>query len=65
MMPHDVSTCWNSIFDMLVFALEYHVPIDEMISNQDLNLRKYELQDDEWVCRKPTWYIEGMDTTVF
>jgi len=33
---------------MLDFALNYRVPIDEITSNHDLNLRKYELQDDEW-----------------
>jgi hypothetical protein len=49
MMPRDVSTRWNSTFDMLDFALDYRVPIDEITSNRDLNLRKYELQDDEWV----------------
>jgi hypothetical protein len=49
MMPRDVSTHWNSTFDMLDFALDYRVPIDEITSNRDLNLRKYELQDDEWV----------------
>jgi hypothetical protein len=48
MMPHDVSTCWNSTFDMLDFALDYHLAIDSITSNRELNLRKYELQDDEW-----------------
>jgi hypothetical protein len=50
MMPRDVATRWNSTFDMLDFALEYRLPIDEMTSNRDLNLRKYELQDDEWMA---------------
>jgi hypothetical protein len=49
MMPRDVSTRWNSTFDMLDFALKYRVPIDEITSNRDLNLRKYELRDEEWV----------------
>ena len=49
MMLQDVSTCWNSTFDMLDFALDYRVPIDEITSSHDLNLCKYELQDDEWV----------------
>ena len=48
MMPRDVSTRWNSTYDMLQFALDYRVPIDEITSNRELNLRKYELQDDEW-----------------
>jgi hypothetical protein len=48
MMPRDVSTRWNSTFDMLDFALTYRVAIDEITSNRDLNLRKHELQDNEW-----------------
>ena len=52
MMPCDVSTRWNSTFDMLNFTLDYRVPIDEIISNHDLNLRKYKLQDEEWVVAK-------------
>ena len=47
-MPQDVSTRWNSTFDMLDFALDYRVAINSISSNQDLNLRKYELQDSEW-----------------
>ncbi|KAF8808310.1 hypothetical protein BYT27DRAFT_7097125, partial [Phlegmacium glaucopus] len=52
MMPRDVSTRWNSTFDMLNFALDYRVPINAITSNQDLNLHKYELEDDEWVVAK-------------
>ena len=48
MMPRDVSTRWNSTFDMLNFAIDYRPAIDSMTSNRDLNLRKYELEDDEW-----------------
>jgi hypothetical protein len=48
MMPRDVSTRWNSTFDMLDFALNYRVAIDEITSIRDFNLRKHELQDDEW-----------------
>jgi hypothetical protein len=50
-MPHDngdVSTRWNSTFDMLDFAVNYRIPIDEITSSRDLNLCKYELQDCKW-----------------
>ena len=47
-MPRDVSTRWNSTFDMLDFAIAYRTALDDLTSNRDLNLRKYELEDDEW-----------------
>ena len=49
MMPPDVITRWNSTFDMLNFAIDYRAAIDAITCNHDLNLRKYELEDDEWV----------------
>ena len=47
MMPWDVSTRWNSTFDMLNFTLDYCVAINRITSNQDLNLHN-ELEEDEW-----------------
>lgn len=47
MMPRDVSTRWNSTFDMLKFAINYHAAI-AVTSNHEFNLRKYELADEEW-----------------
>ena len=37
-MPHDVSTCWNSTFDMLNFAIEYHKAIDAISGDQNMDL---------------------------
>jgi hypothetical protein len=34
------------MYDMLVFALEYHEAIDELTGDRDM--RKYELDEDEW-----------------
>jgi hypothetical protein len=48
MMPRDVSTRWNSMYDMLNFTIDYRTAIDSISSNRELNLRKYELQDKEW-----------------
>ncbi len=46
MMPRDVVTRWNSMYDMLVFALEYRKAIDEI--SGDKEMRKYELEEEEW-----------------
>jgi hypothetical protein len=47
MMPRDISTCWNSMFNMLDFAIKYRTAIDFMTSNCELNLRKCELEDNK------------------
>ena len=48
MLPRDVSTRWNSTFDMLNVAIDYRIAIDAMTSNRELSLRKFELEDEEW-----------------
>jgi|SRR5882762_642802 len=47
-MPCDVSTQWNSMFDMLEFALQYREAVDDIAGNKTANLRQYELNDKEW-----------------
>ncbi|KAF4612580.1 hypothetical protein D9613_012727 [Agrocybe pediades] len=46
-MPRDVTTRWNSTFDMLVFALEYQQVINKITASRDFKMRKYELQSDD------------------
>lgn len=48
MMVRDVTTCWNSTYDMLDFAIQYRPAIDAMTAIHDLDLRKYELVALEW-----------------
>jgi hypothetical protein len=48
MMPRDVTTRWNSTFDMLVFGVEYRVAINEISGDRALKLRKFELNAEEW-----------------
>ncbi|PPQ97651.1 hypothetical protein CVT26_002435 [Gymnopilus dilepis] len=48
MMPRDVSTRWNSTYDMLEFAVKYRQAIDALTAARDLDLRKYELVAAEW-----------------
>ena len=47
-MPHDVWTWWNSTYDMLKFMLEYKEAIKIVTSDLNNDLRKYELNDEEW-----------------
>lgn len=47
-MPHNVSTCWNSTFDMLEFVNNYCKVIDVMTNKRKLGLGVYELDDHEW-----------------
>jgi len=48
MMPHDITTQWNSTFDMLNFAVEHIAAINVITSDCDMKLRQYELSEDEW-----------------
>jgi hypothetical protein len=44
----DVKTCWNSTFDMLTAAFEYHIVIDNVTGNKALKLHQYKLDNGEW-----------------
>jgi len=44
----DVVTQWNSTYDMMQFALKYQQPIDSIMVNKELKLRKYKLNNDDW-----------------
>ena len=57
MMPYDVSTCWNSTFDMLEFAIQYHVAIDTMTTARNFGLYQYELLSTEWKIASELWDV--------
>jgi hypothetical protein len=48
MMPRDVSTRWNSTYDMLTFAIEYRDAIDTLSGDREFKLRQYEMTPAEW-----------------
>jgi hypothetical protein len=48
MMPRDISTRWNSTFDMLEFAIKYRPAIDAITAARDFGLRQCELVPAEW-----------------
>ena len=49
LVPHDVTTHWNSTYDMLVFSFWYQEPIDHITSDKSLKqAKRFELDDDKW-----------------
>jgi len=47
-MPHNVKTHWNSMYDMLSFALKYKEALKELTSDLSNNLHSFKLNDTEW-----------------
>ena len=47
-MPRNVTTRWNSTYDMLDFAVKYRNALDKMTSDRKNDLHKYEMDDNDW-----------------
>jgi hypothetical protein len=47
LIPHDVTTQWNSTYNMLKVAIAYHAAIDNITADKSVKLWKYEL-DEDW-----------------
>ena len=54
-MPWDVSTWWNSTYEMLKFASTYREPINKITDNRSMRLRDFELKDHEWKIVEELW----------
>lgn len=48
LMPWDISTRWDSTFDMLAYALKYQKAIESVMQQRDLGLHQFELTEIEW-----------------
>ena len=63
MMPCNVSTCWNSTFDMLHFAINFHPAM--MTAKCNLDLHKYELSPEVWHIAKELQDVLGVSLSYF
>ena len=48
LIPQDVTTRWNSTYDMLKFVLDHRKAIDKFTADKDNNLRQLELSTGDW-----------------
>jgi hypothetical protein len=51
-MPRNVTTHWNSTYDMLKFVLEYQEAIDILTTDQLNDLQMYEMSKTEWMIAR-------------
>jgi hypothetical protein len=48
LIPDNVTTQWNSTYNMLRVAMAYHAAIDDITADKSVKLQKYELHEEEW-----------------
>ena len=48
-MSRDVTTRWNSTYDLLHFVVMYRSTVEQFTSDRQNDLRQYELKEAEWV----------------
>ena len=49
LISRDVTTRWNSTYDMLCFIVKYRTAVEHITSDRKNDLRRFELTEDEWV----------------
>ncbi|PBK96079.1 hypothetical protein ARMGADRAFT_882892, partial [Armillaria gallica] len=63
-LPHDVLTHWNSMFDMLLAVLHHQVVLKKFTADVDNDLHEFELSREEWkaVLKDATLYFSCSGT---
>jgi hypothetical protein len=64
-MPRDVTTRWNYTYEMLDFAYKYRKAYNEITSNRNMNMRIYELSDEDWKIVKDLAAVLKVRTFIY
>ena len=64
-MPRDIATHWNSMYEMLAFAYKYCRAYNELTANCDMNMRTYELSNEDWKIVKDLAAVLKVRTLIY
>jgi hypothetical protein len=64
-MPRDVATRWNFTYEMLDFAHTYRQPYNEITANRNMNMRTYELSNEDWKIVKDLAAVLKVCTLIY
>jgi len=64
-MPRDVATRWNSTYEMLDFAYKYRRAFNEITGNRNMNMRTYELSNEDWKIVKGLAEVLKVRTLIY
>ena len=57
LIPYEFVTQWNLTYDMMCFILTYWKAVDQITADKVLKLRRYEIDNDDWVIIKDLVHV--------
>jgi hypothetical protein len=57
LIPYEFVTQWNLTYDMMCFTLTYWKAVDQITADKVLKLRRYEIDNDDWVIVKDLVHV--------